>query len=285
MPRRHGYAGSTSDGWHTGPVRPASIPAVSARVRAWQTPIAVMVWIPVTLALDSGSTRGQEYLLGLLTWMLLLALLWRENRLVQLQTVVVIAFATAVEYTFSPLLEVYTYRFENVPAFVPPGHGLVYLAALTMARTRLFADHARQLVAATAVLGGLYALWGVSPLAPRPDVLGLFWYFCLLGFLAWGRSRLLYVGAFFVVTYLEVIGTRLEVWAWAPYDPTGLVSMGNPPSGAAGGYGWFDLAAITLAPVLASWLSRLRGPSRPEEIEELTVEVPVARDRISAEHR
>ena len=184
---------------------------MSAVVGEWSTPIAVLVWIPVTLGLDSRSTLSQQYLLGILTWALLIFLLRRESRLVQLQTVVVIVFATVVEYTFSPLLEVYTYRFDNVPSFVPPGHGLVYLAALTMARTRLFSRYSRQLVVVTVVAGGLYALWGVSPLAPRPDVLGLFWYLCLLGFLAWGRSRLLYVGAFFVVTYLELIGTHLEV--------------------------------------------------------------------------
>ena len=55
------------------------------------------------------------------------------------------------------------------------------------------------------------------------------------------------MGAFVVVTYLELIGTSLRIWTWAPHDPTGIVAMGNPPSGAAGGYGWFDLAAV--APV------------------------------------
>jgi len=152
-----------------------------------------------------------------------------------------------------------------VPSFVPPGHGLVYLAALSLGRSELFRAHANQLVAATVTLGGLYAVWGISPLAPRLDVLGLFWYGCLLGFLAWGRSRLLYVGAFVVVTYLEVIGTWVGTWTWAPYDPTGLVAMGNPPSGAAGGYGWFDLAAILAAPALLRLLSRLRGRLRPPQ--------------------
>jgi hypothetical protein len=105
-----------------------------------------------------------------------------------------------------------------------------------------------------------------------------------LGFLAWGRSRLLYVGAFVVVTYLELIGTRLGTWEWQPYDPTGLVTMGNPPSGAAGGYGWFDLAAITLAPLLLSWSQRVtsRGAERTEK---RGVEQPVRGDRIPADHR
>lgn len=250
----------------------------------WRTPVVVLAWIPVTLGLDSGATLLQQNLLGLMTWCLLLWLLRTETPLVRMQTAVVIVFATIVEYTFSPWLEVYTYRFDNVPAFVPPGHGLVYLAALCMGRSTFFRTHARVLVTATVVAGGLYAFWGVSPWAPRPDVLGLFWYGCLLAFLAWGRSRLLYVGAFVVVTYLELIGTWLGTWAWQPYDPTGLVAMGNPPSGAAGGYGWFDLAAITLAPLLLQWWQRLRSRSG-ERAEDRRVKQAVGGDRVTSDHR
>ncbi|MEO8108061.1 MAG: hypothetical protein ABI720_12160 [Actinomycetes bacterium] len=250
----------------------------------WRTPLMVLAWIPVTLGLDHGASPLQQNLLGVMTWLLLAGLLLRENITVRMQTAVVIIFATLVEYTFSPLMEIYTYRFDNVPAFVPPGHGLVYLAALCMGRSSFFRAHARALVTLTVVLGGFYALWGVSPLAPRTDVLGLFWYGCLLGFLAFGRSRLLYVGAFVVVTYLELIGTWWGTWAWQPYDPTGLVSMGNPPSGAAGGYGWFDLVAITVAPTLVRWWSGFtsRGRKLPQQD---GVEQPVGRDRIAADQR
>lgn len=249
----------------------------------WRTPVVVLAWIPVTLGLDSGATLVQQHLLGLITWCLLLWLLRPETPLVRLQTAVVIAFATIVEYTFSPWLEVYTYRFDNVPAFVPPGHGLVYLAALCMGRSTFFRTHASALVKATVIVGGLYAIWGVSPWAPRSDLLGLFWYACLLGFLAWGRSRLLYVGAFVVVTYLELIGTWLGTWTWQPYDPTGLVTMGNPPSGAAGGYGWFDLAAITLAPLLLERWQYLRSRSG-ERLENRPVEQAVGGDRVPTDH-
>jgi hypothetical protein len=243
-------------------------------VTEWRTPLIVLAWIPVTLGLDRGASLQQQHLLGVMTWVLLVWLLRRENNLVRMQTAVVIVFATLVEYTFSPWLEVYSYRFENVPAFVPPGHGLVYLAALCMGRSSFFRTHSRSLVTLTVVLGGLYALWGVSPLAPRPDVLGLFWYGCLLGFLAFGRSRLLYVGAFVVVTYLEWIGTWVGTWAWQPY----------PPSGAAGGYGWFDLAAITIAPTVVAWWSRFRSRGR-ELPQQEGVEQSVGRDRIATDHR
>jgi len=220
-----------------------------------------MAWISVVLLLDAGGGIWLQRGLGAVTWCLLVAVLAAESALVRVQTLVVVCFATAVEYTFSPLLEVYIYRFDNVPAYVPPGHGLVYLAALALARSTWLRARLRSAVAAVLIVGGGYALWGVT-VAARPDVLGAFWFLCLAGFLAWGPSRSLYVGAFVVVTYLEVLGTALGTWTWQPYDPTGLIPIGNPPSGAAGGYGWFDLAALLTAPALLTAWHRLTDHQR-----------------------
>lgn len=215
-----------------------------------------LTWVPLVLLLDRGAGIWWQRLLGAGTWVLLLNLLRRESSLVRAQVAVVVVFATAVEYTFSPLLEVYVYRLDNVPAFVPPGHGLVYLCALAMGRSRWVHERLPALVTATLLLGGAYAAWGLLR-TERSDVLGAFWFLCLVGFLCWGRSRSLYVGAFIVVTYLELLGTWLGTWAWQTTDPTGLVSIGNPPSGAAGGYGWFDLAAVLAGPVVLASVRRV----------------------------
>ena len=216
----------------------------------------VVGWITLVLLIDAGSTLGVQRLLGIGTWVVLLVLLAREALLVRVQTAVVVVFASAVEYTFSPLLEVYLYRFHNVPAYVPPGHGLVYLAALAIGRSMFVRAHTRACMTLVLVVGGAYAAYGLV-VADRTDVLGAFWYLCLVGFFRWGPSQGLYVGAFVVVTYLELTGTALGTWAWQTHDPTGLVAIGNPPSGAAGGYGWFDLAALLSAPLLlARWSAK-----------------------------
>jgi hypothetical protein len=183
----------------------------------------VLVWIPAVLMADRAASAAGQDLLGAVTWVLLLAVLWAQAPAVRAQTAVVVVFAAAVEYTFSGWLHVYVYRLHDVPAFVPPGHGLVYLAALSIGGSALLRRHARPAVAVTVLFGGAYAAWGLSPWAPRLDVLGAFWFCCLLAFLALGRSRLLYVGAFAVVTYLELLGTSLHIWTWAPRDPTGIV--------------------------------------------------------------
>ena len=226
-----------------------------------RTPAVVGVWVLVVLGLDTGASLGQQRLLGLGTWVLLAVLLRSESRETRVQVGVVVAFATVVEYVFAGWLGVYVYRLENVPAFVPPGHGLVYLAALCLGRSAWAARHSRAFVSTTLSLGGAWALWGVT-LAERPDALGFFWFCCLVLFTLRGSSPLTYAGAFVVVTYLELVGTGLGTWTWQTHDPTGLVTIGNPPSGVAGGYAWFDAAALAATPwLLARWEARRRLPA------------------------
>jgi hypothetical protein len=221
-----------------------------------------MGWLTVVLWLDRAGGPGtlwQQRGLGLLTWLVLGLALTRVSPLVRAQTLVVVAFATVVEYVFSPTLGVYTYRFHNVPAFVPPGHGLVYLSAFAVGRAAVVSRHPRAVVGLVLLVGGTWAGYGVL-LAHRPDVLGGFWFACLALFLLLGPSRPVYVGAFLAVSWLELAGTHLGTWVWSTHDPTGAVTIGNPPSGAAGGYGWFDLAGLVVAPrLLLLWDRVTRG--------------------------
>lgn len=220
--------------------------------------LVVMAWISVVLFIDADGGLSMQRILGVGTWLLLVGVLVAESTLVRVQAAIVVCFASVIEYTFSPLLEVYVYRFDNVPAYVPPGHGLVYLSALALGRSPWVRERLRLCTGAVIALGGAWALWGLFG-PERTDALGAFWYACLVCFLLWGPSRPLYVGAFVVVSYLEIVGTALGTWQWQPYDPTGIVAIGNPPSGAAGGYGWFDLAALLAAPPLIAWWHRRRG--------------------------
>jgi hypothetical protein len=217
-----------------------------------------MGWLTLVLAVDSSGGRVTQALLGLATWVVLAVALRRCTPLVRVQALVVVAFATAVEYTFSPGLEVYAYRFDNVPAYVPPGHGLVYLAAFALGHAPAVRRRLRTACAVVLLPLGLWAAHGLL-LADRPDALGAAWFACLVGFVVWGPSREVYVGAAVVVTWLELAGTGLGTWRWSAEDPVGWLSIGNPPSGAAGGYGWFDLAALVLAPQLIRGWSTLRA--------------------------
>jgi hypothetical protein len=139
----------------------------------------------------------------------------------------------------------------------------VYLSAFALGHAALVANRQRVWEVGVVVVGGLWAAYGVL-LAERPDALGAFWFACLVLFLAYGPSKPVYIGAFVVVSWLELLGTHLGNWEWGLTDFTGWVSIGNPPSGAAGGYGWFDLVALLVAPRLLALLSRRRSEPVPE---------------------
>jgi hypothetical protein len=217
-----------------------------------RVPAVVVAWVAVVLGLDTGASLNQQRLLGIGTWALLLLMLRVESRATRLQVAVVVVFASVIEYVFAGALGVYVYRLGNVPWFVPPGHGLVYLAALAIGRSA-WAHRSTWLLPAALGVCGLWALWGLT-LSPTLDTLGAFWFVCLVVFARFGKSPTVYAGAFLVVSYLEIVGTSLGTWAWQPKDPIiGLWHIGNPPSGIAGGYAWFDAAALYFTPRLLTW--------------------------------
>lgn len=246
------------------------------RHRNAQIVAIVLAWISGVLLLDHGlgahgASMAEQRWLGVGTWALLIGLLAREPMRIRAQVGVVVGFATLVEYTFSYELHVYIYRLHDVPWFVPPGHGLVYLGALAVGRSPTVASRSRVLIPLTLVVSGGYAAWGLF-FSGRQDLLGMLWFGALAAFLLRGRQPTVFVGAFVVVTYLELLGTHLGTWTWQVRDPIAhLISMGNPPSGAAGGYGFFDAAALALAPRIDAALT-----ARRKRREHLVVEQPVA---------
>jgi hypothetical protein len=137
-----------------------------------------------------------------------------------------------------------------VPSFVPPGHGLVYLAALTIGGAMYGTRAGVWFPRAVLVVAGAWALWGVA-ISARPDVGGAVLYLFLAAFILRGRAPLVYAAAFVVTAYLEIVGTNVGTWAWAHHSPMGLVSLGNPPSGIAGGYCFLDMVGIYVAARLA----------------------------------
>jgi hypothetical protein len=260
-----------------------------ARYRNLVIVATVLAWIPAVLVLDHGlggsaASMSEQRWLGVGTWVLLIGLLSREPVRIRAQVGVVVAFATLIEYTFSYELHVYVYRLHDVPWFVPPGHGLVYLGALAIGRSPAVTSRSRVLIPLTLVVAGGYAVWGLF-ISGRQDLLGMLWFGCLAAFLLRGRQPTVFVGAFIVVTYLELLGTRLGVWTWQIKDPIAhLISQGNPPSGAAGGYGFFDAAALALAPRIDAALTRRRGGtgSVAEDGEQVGVEQPVGAQHVAA---
>src|SRR5207247_182116 len=77
-----------------------------------------------------------QLLRGVLTGAALLAALRLFEPERRAQALVVVAAATCGEVTGSILWGVYSYRLHNLPLFVPPGHGIVYLTGFALSTTQ-----------------------------------------------------------------------------------------------------------------------------------------------------
>ena len=93
---------------------------------------------------------------------------------------------------------------------------------------------------------------------PRRDVAGAIGVPLLLLFLWRGRNRAIYAAVFLVVASLELYGTAIGTWRWERELPGLGIPDGNPPSGVASGYVWFDVMALLVAPYLLAVARRSR---------------------------
>ena len=214
---------------------------------------ALALYLTALLAVDTRATYAQQLALGVLTWVVLIVCAWRLSPARRAQVAGVGAFATIGEVTGSLLWGVYRYRLGNLPLFIPPAHGLVFLCGLSLATL----VPRRPLVwSAAAIAAG----WGTAGLTvlPHRDVAGAIGVPLLLAFLWRSRNRATYAGVFLVVAALELYGTAIGTWRWAAELPGLGISDGNPPSGVASGYVWFDVMALLVAPWLVRAARRLR---------------------------
>lgn len=227
-------------------MRTAAAASTKMRVVRRSLPLATLLvvtaWTVGGLAVDRHVGHTGQLALGAFTAGVLVSLLALHPRTVRLQTLAVVAIATFGEIIGSLVWGLYGYRLENLPAFVPPGHGLVYLAGLSLAT--LMARHVTALLLAAGTVAATWGIAGVTVL-PVPDASGTIGCAFLIGVLVLTR-RPVYAGVFMVVVGLELYGTAVGTWTWQPAVPGLRLSQGNPPSGVASGYVVFDILALTL---------------------------------------
>jgi hypothetical protein len=147
---------------------------------------ALVAYLAALLAVDTQAAVPGQLVLGALTWLVLGSVLLRETPLVRAQTLVVVVVATCGEVVGSIVWGVYTYRLENLPSFVPPAHGLVFLAGAALARAA-----SRPLLRRVLVGGALVGVlgWGLAGVTvlPRADVGGALGALLLAVYLLRGR--------------------------------------------------------------------------------------------------
>ncbi len=233
----------------------------------WRNPgawvVAVVLAIPAACAIDAklALTEPQQWGLAAFAWLVLVSVvieLPRERRLVVLCFLPMI---TAAEFLLSHQQGWYAYRLDNIPPWIPPAHGIVFLTALCAVEARRVPTVVLAWTAA-----GVQAAYCLLNLLLRGDELGAaLGAVYLVGMVVLpADGKRFYAGLGLVVAYLEIVGSSLGTWAWAP-EIHGLATT-NPPSGAIGGYAMVDGAAFVVAACVtwsAARLPALTGLRRP----------------------
>ncbi len=199
----------------------------------------IVAALAAALALDVRTGIAGQAAIGIALWLLLSWLLGRVSAEERRALMACVVIATAGEMFLSLGWGLYTYRLENIPLYVPPGHALLLVLGIWLAR-RIPESVAR------AIIGGA-AIYTLAAAAAGLDTFGVL--LCLLlaaAALAMPAQRRLYASTFVLSLELELGGTWLGNWTWAREVPVlGLVTT-NPPGVAGAFYCALDaLVAVT----------------------------------------
>jgi hypothetical protein len=224
--------------------------------------LAMAGYFAVVLWLDRYVDERQQLLLGVATWVVLILACRGLPAERIAQVALVVCVATCTEIVGSVLWGVYEYRLDNLPAFVPPGHGLVYLTGLSLSECAFVRRRPRPFVLGVLTVSLVWTVAGLTVM-PRLDVAGALGAVTFAACLFWGRAPTIYAGVFVAVAALEWYGTAIGTWRWAEAIPGLGIPDGNPPSGVASGYVLFDVIAIALAPTVLATFRRFKPGSDP----------------------
>ena len=231
----------------------------------------LLIYTPIGLFADSRITAPwQQYLLGALTFSVLYLAALKAPREQRAQVWTCVAVATCFEIVGSLVWGVYRYRLGNLPLFVPPGHGIVYLFGLLAAQTPVVMRHGRRVAYFVLAAAGGWALAGVTVMPAvtgRVDVQGALCLPVFAYFLLRSPRWPLFAAIFIIVSELEICGTSFGNWYWMPVAPWTHIPSGNPPSVIAGGYCVIDASVLLLLWIYRAGLKtimiRIKTTSRP----------------------
>ena len=210
--------------------------------------LLIVVTLAGGLAADVYTNIVGQTIIGLIVWLTLFSLLSDVDRDTRFALMACLVIATAGEIVLSLGWGLYTYRLDNIPLFVPPGHVLMLLLGFSLARRMSDA-------VALAIIGGA-GVYSLLAAAAGVDTLGtLLFGVLLVASIAMPRQRRLYASTFVLALALELLGTWLGNWSWAREVPAMPLKTTNPPMAA----GAFYCALDALVVVTSIWLAPRLG--------------------------
>ncbi len=165
----------------------------------------------------------------------------RKNKKIILYGVVI---AFCGEVVFSLVLGMYTYRLGMLPIYVPLGHTIIYMGVYYFTKEPIVLAHKDQIVK---ILYPLMIVYATGWLLFQSDVFGFLCTMVILWlFKRRPNARLFFLVMFFVIAYLELLGTYFQAWSWPTiwFDKISFVPSANPPSAISVFYFAFDAGCL-----------------------------------------
>ena len=190
------------------------------------------------LLVDQHWARFGQVAVSAAAWLVFVALWMRSSPVQRPALAACLVFASLGEAFLSLAWGLYEYRLGNIPLFVPPGHVLLFFLGMQVA-ARLPRGAEWWIAALAAPLVALFALNG-------RDTLGPLLYALFLACLWLSPSRRLYATMFVLSLAMELYGTWVGNWVWAPSVPWLGLTADNPPLAAGAFYCVLDLLVVSV---------------------------------------
>lgn len=208
---------------------------------------AIVATILGGLLVDQYWAPYGQLVVNVFVWVMFVALWKRSDPHRRPALLACLVYATAGEAFLSLAWGLYTYRLDNIPLFVPPGHVLLFFLGTQIAEK--LPERAEWMIAAIAAPLIAFFAW------TGRDTLGPLLYALFLACLWLSPSRRLYATMFVLALAMELYGTWIGNWVWAERVPWLGLTADNPPLAAGAFYCVLDLLVVTTT-------SRFNRPAR-----------------------
>lgn len=193
----------------------------------------VVLTITGGLLVDHYAGLAGQLAVGAWAWAAFFRILNTAPREWRLPLYLCLVWSTAGEIFLSLVWGLYTYRLENVPFFIPPGHVLLFYFGLVMA-----ARVPRSFVLLVPIAAAAYAAFAMFR---GHDTLSV--PMIVLFILCWLQrdGRRLYSVMLIAALVMELYGTWVGNWAWRADVPYLGLHSANPPLAAGAFYCALDV--------------------------------------------
>lgn len=211
----------------------------------YRTILKTLIGTALFLTIDSSigdawfSGHGQAVAVSLVGFAFIFSY-WRSSKRAREIMLIGIVVGLTGEYILSMVLGMYHYRFHNIPLWLIFGHSLIFASVFRLSHHPYIL--ARQVVIKKWLLA-FSVVYSITWLLWANDWFGFLYslIFFVIFFYA-KKSQLFFLIMFFIVAYLEQIGTATGTWYWPEiaFNKFEWIPSGNPPVGIAAFYFLFD---------------------------------------------